>query len=114
MFQFPGFAPRRVSCLQHDGLPHSEIFGSIVVCTSPKLIAAYHVLLRLKEPRHPPYTLIYFFTFLNLVPNMSKNFADSFSLVLIFYIITFVTIVENNGFEPLTPCVQGRCSSQLS
>src|SRR5690606_36336782 len=23
-------------------------------------------------------------------------------------------IVENNGFEPLTPCVQGRCSSQLS
>jgi len=25
-----------------------------------------------------------------------------------------VGIVENNGFEPLTPCVQGRCSSQLS
>jgi hypothetical protein len=25
-----------------------------------------------------------------------------------------VAIVENNGFEPLTPCVQGRCSSQLS
>ena len=24
------------------------------------------------------------------------------------------SIVENNGFEPLTPCVQGRCSSQLS
>ena len=24
------------------------------------------------------------------------------------------TRVENNGFEPLTPCVQGRCSSQLS
>ena len=23
-------------------------------------------------------------------------------------------IVENNGFEPLTPCLQGRCSSQLS
>ncbi len=22
--------------------------------------------------------------------------------------------VEINGFEPLTPCVQGRCSSQLS
>ena len=22
--------------------------------------------------------------------------------------------VEDNGFEPLTPCVQGRCSSQLS
>ena len=24
------------------------------------------------------------------------------------------SLVENNGFEPLTPCVQGRCSSQLS
>ena len=24
------------------------------------------------------------------------------------------TPVENNGFEPLTPCVQSRCSSQLS
>ena len=23
-------------------------------------------------------------------------------------------LVENNGFEPMTPCVQGRCSSQLS
>ena len=26
----------------------------------------------------------------------------------------FSEIVENNGFEPLTLCVQGRCSSQLS
>ena len=23
-------------------------------------------------------------------------------------------LVENKGFEPLTPCVQGRCSGQLS
>ena len=23
-------------------------------------------------------------------------------------------MVEINGFEPLTPCLQGRCSSQLS
>ena len=23
-------------------------------------------------------------------------------------------VVENNGFEPLTPCLQSRCSSQLS
>ena len=26
----------------------------------------------------------------------------------------YKTFVEDNGFEPLTPCVQGRCSSQLS
>jgi hypothetical protein len=30
------------------------------VCSSPKLIAAYHVLLRLIDPRHPPYALICF------------------------------------------------------
>ena len=33
--------------LQCAGLPHSEILGSIRVCQSPKLIAAYHVLRRL-------------------------------------------------------------------
>ena len=40
--------------LQYTGLPHSEIHGLTVICTSPQLIAAYHVLLRLLEPRHPP------------------------------------------------------------
>ena len=39
------------------GLPHSEISGSKVISTSPKLIAGYHVLHRLQEPRHPPYAL---------------------------------------------------------
>jgi hypothetical protein len=29
-------------------------------------------------------------------------------------ICLFRLVVENNGFEPLTLCVQGRCSSQLS
>ncbi len=28
--------------------------------------------------------------------------------------VASVSMVENNGFEPLTLCVQGRCSSQLS
>ena len=40
-----------------DGFPHSEIRGSKVVRTSPRLIAAYHVLHRLSAPRHPPNTL---------------------------------------------------------
>ena len=39
------------------GFPHSEISGSKVACTSPKLIAACHVLLRLHAPRHPPCAL---------------------------------------------------------
>ena len=39
------------------GFPHSEIHGSKVICTSPWLIAAYHVFLRLLVPRHPPCAL---------------------------------------------------------
>ena len=35
------------------GFPHSDISGSMLVCSSPKLFAAYHVLLRLLTPRHP-------------------------------------------------------------
>ena len=46
--------------LQNAGLSHSEISGSKVICTYPELIAAYHVLHRLREPRHPPCALIYF------------------------------------------------------
>ena len=52
-----------VTCLLHAGLPHSEICGSIRMCQSPQLIAAYHVLHRLREPRHPPSALIYFAAF---------------------------------------------------
>ena len=52
--------PFGVLGLLPNGLSHSEILGSILVCKSPRLIAAYHVLLRLQEPRHPPYALTYF------------------------------------------------------
>ena len=52
-----------VTGLQPIGLPHSEIIGSIDICSSPMLIAACHVLHRLLEPRHPPYALIYFLRF---------------------------------------------------
>ena len=40
------------------GFPHSEISGSMDICSSPKLFAAYHVLHRLLVPRHPPCALI--------------------------------------------------------
>ena len=43
--------------LTPTAFPHSEIPGSKVVCTSPRLIAADHVLHRLLAPRHPPCTL---------------------------------------------------------
>ena len=61
MFQFPQFASlSRILGLQPSGFPHSEIIGSILVCKYPMSIAAYHVLLRLLEPRHPPFALITF------------------------------------------------------
>ena len=37
--------------------PHSEISGSMDICSSPKLFAAYHVFHRLLVPRHPPCAL---------------------------------------------------------
>ena len=63
MFQFPAFASiyRWMTGLQPAGLSHSDICGSKVICTYPQLFAAYHVLHRLREPRHPPCALIYFF-----------------------------------------------------
>ena len=39
------------------GLPHSDIRGSKPIGGSPRLFAACRVLLRLREPRHPPCAL---------------------------------------------------------
>ena len=40
------------------GFPHSEIRGSKLTRSSPRLIAACHVLHRLSMPRHPPNALM--------------------------------------------------------
>ena len=53
-------------CAQHSagiasgGLPHSEIRVSMSICLFTRLIAACHVLLRLREPRHPSCALLSF------------------------------------------------------
>ena len=39
------------------GFPHSDIHGSIDICSSPQLFAAYHVFRRLSVPGHPPCAL---------------------------------------------------------
>ena len=51
-------------CIHHTStevcsvrFPHSEICGSMDICSSPQLIAAYHVFHRLLVPRHPPCAL---------------------------------------------------------
>jgi hypothetical protein len=62
-FTSPGRPPRdyvfiaRITQVLCAGFPHSDIDGSRDVCSSPSLIAAYHVLPRLCAPRHPPCAL---------------------------------------------------------
>ena len=63
MFQFRRF-PTYTYLIQctlleycSSGFPHSEISGSTDICSSPKLIAACHVLRRLLMPRHSPCAL---------------------------------------------------------
>ena len=63
MFQFrrfPSYAyfvQRRIMEYCSIGFPHSVIPGSMLMCSSPRLIAACHDLLRLLMPRHSPCAL---------------------------------------------------------
>ena len=63
MFQFRAFPSygylihRTILEYCSSVLPHSEISGSTLICSSPKLIAACHVLHRLLMPRHSPCAL---------------------------------------------------------
>ena len=54
----------------------------MVICTSPQLFAAYHVLRRLREPRHPPFALAYFF-FLDIINILAENVLIIFSSSLL-------------------------------
>ena len=64
MFQFrrfPAYAyliQRTLTEYCSAGFPHSEICGSKLMCSSPQLIAACHVLHRLLMPRHSPCALL--------------------------------------------------------
>ena len=58
------------------GLLHSDICGSMVICTSPQLFAACRVLRRLPVPRHPPYAL----TILTYVRHTLTFLANLFCL----------------------------------
>ena len=52
-FSSPRSPPLRIPAYA-GGLPHSDIRGSMGICPSPRLFAAYHVLLRLREPQASP------------------------------------------------------------
>ena len=116
--------------LQTAGLSHSEIPGSEVICTYPGLIAAYHVLHRLHEPRHPPCALYYFRfpakkagrSYFQLFLASSIGHAGRSFLLLQSCLCQYVKdlfpkykgSVENIGVEPMTSCMPCKRSSQLS
>ena len=84
--------------LQLNGLPHSDIHGSMVICTSPQLFAAYHVLRRLREPRHPPFALAYFF-FLDIINILAENVLINFSSSL----LLLYNFFSNSTYIKYTP-----------
>ena len=62
------------------GFPHSDISGSMDICSSPKLFAAYHVFHRLSVPRHPPCALSCL-TFLSPALNDDKLVSEMSLLI---------------------------------
>ena len=80
--------------------------------------------------RRLPFHTFFFRSFPKLFGKDNERFffRYNFALLILYLILVFQHVkdlfgvkcccrynhVENNGFEPLTPCVQGRCSSQLS
>ena len=86
--------------LQYAGLPHSDICGSMFICNSPQLFAAYHVLLRLREPRHPPCALIYFLptntyarvSLIYTLYRFTTYFIENMSKILILSVFELSTI----------------------
>ena len=81
MFQFRRFptyayfVQRTLTEYCSAGFPHSEICGSKLMCSSPQLIAACHVLLRLLMPRHSPCAL----SSLTFVGASSRSLASLFT-----------------------------------
>ena len=66
----------RSMILHHGGFPIRKSADIMLICSSPQLIAAYHVLHRLLMPRHSPYALVR----LNFLYNVSHYTMVLFEL----------------------------------
>ena len=97
-------SPYGVLGLLPNGLSHSEILGSILVCKSPRLIAAYHVLRRLQEPRHPPYALSYFLT------TLTYPYCQYVRL----YLISLIVSMNDANFHLLSSTLRFRSSTPFA
>ena len=74
------------------GLPHSDICGSRLICSSPQLFAAYHVFHRLLVPRHPPCALHSLTIFISNVDQ--SRFLDNYSRFLCPYSVMSIRIFD--------------------
>ena len=77
------------------GLPHSEISGSSLICSYPKLIAACRVLHRLLMPRHSPcalFSLTYSWFSLLIFENYADNLLSEV-LEIVFTHYSFLQII---------------------
>ena len=112
MFQFSGFAHLSVYYVFNIvGCP-IRVSTDQFVCANPRsfsqLITSFFASESLGIPRAPLITYFYFFV-------LSLALSLQFLLQYVNELYSpDANSVEDNGFEPLTPCVQGRCSSQLS
>ena len=76
--------------------PHSEICGSRLICSSPQLIAACHVFLRLLMPRHSPCALVclnFFcfdiFSYISVASFSLQELLSTFKQFLVSYLAIF-------------------------
>ena len=83
------------------GFPHSEISGSMLICSSPKLIAACHVLHRLSVPRHSPCAL-YSLTYVHNCIKITRIRKISVKLILaIFVVDQFLDLIPTINVKTL-------------
>ena len=111
MFQFPTFAYLTIYPPWRVGCPIRTSTDQIVLANPrsfSQLITSFFASESLGIPRAPLITYFYF---------IMLSLAQSLQFLLQYVNELYspdANGVEDNGFEPLTPCVQGRCSSQLS
>ena len=77
-----------------SGFPHSDISGSLDICSSPKLFAAYHVFHRLLVPRHPPCALSSITNFPSLT-GMRSGYTCIALHALVFQVVFLLRFLED-------------------
>ena len=78
--------------------PNSEICGSMLIYSSPQLIAVSHVLRRLPMPRHSPYALFRLnFSYLWMIAHSRASIANNFSVV---FLLLFSPLCKKCSFLP--------------